>query len=109
LPRLFIFITVTTLVYIHRFTGFNDWIATGIAFLGCYRFDDRSEGESPKLAEGRLLPGIDERLLTRKLMLKLDESAAIADPQRTLDEIFSTAENGTKRASMILPFLQTNG
>jgi hypothetical protein len=33
----------------------------------------------PVLAEDRLLPGFFERLLWRKLPLKLDESAAITD------------------------------
>jgi len=36
------------------------------------------------LAEDCLLPLPDEGLLTRKQSLKLDESAAIADPFRTL-------------------------
>jgi hypothetical protein len=33
---------------------------------------------------------------TRKLTLNIDNPAAEFDPQRTLDEIISTAENGTK-------------
>jgi hypothetical protein len=31
--RLFILITVSSLAYTFRLTGFVDWIATGIAFL----------------------------------------------------------------------------
>jgi len=47
------------------------------------------------MAEDCLLPGFYEGLLLRKLTLKLEWSAAIADPQRTLDEINSTLENGS--------------
>jgi hypothetical protein len=39
----------------------------------------------PLLAEDCPLPGLDERQLTRKLPLKLDESAARDDPKETLE------------------------
>ena len=42
-----------------------------------------SKTEGPFLAGDCPLPGHDERQLTRKLLLKPTESAAIGDPKRT--------------------------
>jgi len=51
-------------------------------------FDYISRGyERPLMAEDCLWWGICQRRLWRKQSLKLDESAAIVDPQRTLDEV----------------------
>jgi len=41
----------------------------------------------PFLAEDCILPGFDEGPLTRKLPLKLEASAAISDPERTLTKL----------------------
>ena len=48
------------------------------------------------MAEGCLLPVLDERQLTREQTLKPDRSAAINDPERILDFIISSAKSGTK-------------
>ena len=42
----------------------------------------------PFLAEDCLLPGLAEGPLTRKQILKLDESAAISDPKRRSNFLF---------------------
>jgi len=53
------------------------------------------------LAEDCLPPGLYEGPLTRKLTLKSDNSAAICDPKRSLDEIISTAGNCTIRTLIL--------
>ena len=68
----------------------------GIALITYYRFIARRLF----LAENCLLAQPIERLLWRKLPLKLAGPVAIYDPQRTLDEIVLTAENGTHRTSI---------
>jgi hypothetical protein len=49
------------------------------------RFNITVMAERPVLAGDCLPPLLDERLLTRKLPLKLDESATIYDPNATLN------------------------
>ena len=49
------------------------------------------------MAEDCILAQPIERLLWRKLTLKLGEAAAIYDPERALDEIISTAGTGAQQ------------
>jgi len=58
--------------------------------------------ERPFLAVSRSPASSSERQLWRKLTLKLKTSAAIYDPKRTLDEINSMPENGTRQTPVIL-------